>query len=183
MGGIEQLGQIFTHTPVWVWVLLAVLVAIGAQAMRPRIVPPRRLLITPAVFIVWGLIGLFAKPHFTAMLGVDWIVAAAFGAALGWSTTRLRGLRVDRASGRAHLPGSPVLLIRILLVFWVKFFMGVAMAINPGAAIGLAPWDVAVSGLMAGYFLGWLLRFWSRYRIAPTATTEPFNSALVGATE
>ena len=180
-GGIWQLGEIFTRTPIWVWALLAVLVALGAQAMRPRTVSPRRLVIIPAVFILWGLIGLVTKPHFSALLAGDSIVMAAFGTALGWLTTRLRGLRVDHARGRAHLPGSPALLIRILLVFWIKFFMGVAMAIDPEAANRLAPWDVAISGMMAGYFLGWLLRFWSRYRAAPALNLE--TSSLAGAAQ
>jgi len=165
-GNLDLIGAILTHTPVWVFVLFGVLIALGAMAMRPRVVAPQRLLITPLVFIVWGLVSLAAKPQFSALLASEWVVVAACGAALGWSTTRLAGLRVDRARRRAHLPGSPALLIRIVTVFCVKYALNATAAINPDMADRIAPWDVAVSGLMAGYFLGWLLRFWSRYRNA-----------------
>jgi hypothetical protein len=169
-GSFILIGAIATHTPVWVFVLLAALVALGIQAMRPRVVDPRRMLITPLVFIVWGLVGLVAKPHFGATLVAEWAALLLCGLALGWSTTRLSGLRVDRATGRAHLPGSPALLVRVLLVFFVKYALNASMAMNPDMAGRLALWDVAVSGLMAGFFLGWLARFWTRYRTAPAPT-------------
>lgn len=158
---------IVSHTPAWVFVLLAVLVALGAQAMRPRVISPRRMLITPAIFIAWGVISLVAKPYFSAMLAGDWIAAAAIGAVLGWSTSRFAGLRVDRAAGRVHLPGSTALMARVLTVFLIKYALSAAVAMNPDMIDRLAPWDIAVSGLMAGYFAGSLLKFRSRYRTAP----------------
>jgi hypothetical protein len=38
------------------------------------------------------------------------------------------------------------------------------MAIAPASRDGLLLWDVGVSGLTAGYFLGWLVRFTLKYR-------------------
>ena len=179
MSGIGQIGEIFSHTPIWVWVLFGVLMAIGALSLRPRIVAPQRLLITPIVFIAWGLISLLTKPHFTALLGADWLLTLGLGMAAGWSTTRLRGLRVDRVRHRAHLPGSPALLLRIVTVFVVKYTLNVAIAISPEQAERLTLWDVGVSGLMAGYFIGWLLRFRARYRVAPDY--ESSNAIPAGA--
>jgi len=177
MQALSALGEIITHTPVWVFVLFAGLIGIGATAMRPRNMPLRRLFITPAVFIVWGLVSLVSKHEPSALLVGDWLITAAIGAAFGWMTTRLTGLRADRANGRVYLPGSPALMIRIVVVFLVKYAMGVAIGINPGNAADLAPWDVAVSGLMAGYFLGWLLRLFARLRTAPEIAPTSFAGA------
>ena len=41
---------ILSHTPSWVWVLLAFLVYRGVIAMRPRDVSPSRSLIIPVIF-------------------------------------------------------------------------------------------------------------------------------------
>jgi len=172
-------GAIVTHTPAWVFFLILVLLAIGIQAMRTRSVAPRRLLITPAVFVAWGVVSLAAKPHFSAMLAGDWIAAALLGLGFGWTTTRLAGLRADRERKRAYLPGSPALLARVVTVFLVKYALNATMAMRPDLLDRLAPWDAAVSGLMAGYFVGWLLRFWSRYRVAPAL--EPRSPDLATA--
>lgn len=166
--GIGLIGAIVTNTPVWVFALFALLIFMGVQASRSRLVNPRRMLIAPAVFIAWGLVGLVLKPHFSMLLAGDWIAALAVGAAIGWSTTRLAGMRVDHAAGRVHLPGSKAPLIRFVSIFLIKYVLNAAMAINPAMITLLAPWDVAVSGLMAGYFIGWLARFLARYRSAPS---------------
>ncbi len=180
-GDLYILGQILTHTPAWVFVLLAVLILIGALAMRRRVVRPQRMLAVPAVFIVWGLVGLAQRAQASPLLAGEWVLAGAAGVLLGWSTTRLMGMRMDRAAGLVHLPGSPVLLLRILIVFVIKYALGVAIAMRPDQAAQLVAVDVAVSGLMAGYFLGWLLRFRARMRTAPeVAGSDP---VLAGAAE
>ena len=55
--------QVLVHTPVWVWALFAFVIYQGITALRPREVPIWRLLIVPAVFIVWGASKLFAGAH------------------------------------------------------------------------------------------------------------------------
>lgn len=164
---LDRIALIVTHTPPWVFALFVVLIVLGAMAMRPRVVRPQRMLVTPAIFMIWGLISLITRSKATPLLGGEWVVMGAVGLALGWATTRLPGLRADRAAGLVHLPGSPALMARVLVVFFVKYGLSAAAAMHPEMADRLAPWDVAVSGLMAGYFLGWLLRFRSRMRTAP----------------
>lgn len=172
MGATQVIGQFISHTPVWVFVLFAILVGLGLQAMRPRVVSPRRMLVMPIVFIVWGLSSLVAKPNFSALIVVVWIATAMLGLALGWSTTRLAGMRIDRSTGLVHLPGSASLLMRVVTVFVVKYAIGAAAAMNPGLASSLAPWDAAVSGLMAGFFAGSYIKFRARYRTAPLFEPE-----------
>jgi hypothetical protein len=46
---------ILTHTPPWVFALLAYLVWQGIRARRPRTTTIWRALIVPAVFIIWGI--------------------------------------------------------------------------------------------------------------------------------
>ncbi|HTP81901.1 MAG TPA: DUF6622 family protein, partial [Alphaproteobacteria bacterium] len=88
---------IIQHTPPWVAALLALLVLLGVQALRPREVPVWRLLLVPAAFIAWGILSLMQKAGASPLLAVDWLVTAAVGAAIGWWTTNPRAVHIDYA--------------------------------------------------------------------------------------
>jgi hypothetical protein len=158
---------VLQNTPWWVWVLLATLTLLGVQASRPRRMRVVRALITPGVFVAWGLASLASRG--TPGVVAAWLAAAALGAALGLAVTRLDGVHADRALGLVELPGSWVPLVRNLAIFAVRYGLAVAAARAPTARGQLVFWDLAVSGLSAGYFLGWLAAFVRRYRRARLA--------------
>jgi hypothetical protein len=156
--------DILPNTPWWVFALFALLMWLGFQALRPRALPIWRLLITPAIFIGWGVTSLALQSISSPILIADWSVAAVVGAAIAWTTTRLNDVAIDRARQHVSLPGSALPLIRNLLIFSARYGLGVAVAIAPASKSDLAVWDIAVSGASAGYFLGWLLQLASAYR-------------------
>jgi len=160
MSGIVAIIQ---HTPLWAFAVLAVLVLFGVQALRPRTIALWRLMVIPAVFIGWGVISLFARSTQSPALLLDWLGTGAIGFAMAWVSTSLAGVHVDRAAGLVRLPGSAVPLIRNLGIFLAKYCLAAAVAVAPALASGLAPWDVAVSALSAGFFAGWVLRFARKY--------------------
>lgn len=155
---------ILSHVPVWVLALLAVLIVFGIQALRPRTVALPRLLVIPVIFTGWGLYALLVRASVSPLLGFDWLVAAAIGVALAWRFTRLDLVQIDPLSRRVSVPGSRAPLIRNLTVFVAKFAARFATAMLPAAASRIAFYDVAVSGLVAGYFLTWMLWLLVRYR-------------------
>jgi uncharacterized protein DUF6622 len=160
---VERFLPILQHTPWWVFVVLAVLIVTGAQALRPRVMPVWRLLIVPAIFIGWGILSAAqrsaAAPAPTLEPMLLWIVAAALGAAIGWTTTRLAGFAFE-PNGSVRVPGTPVQLVRNVLIFVAKYGIAVSAAFaTAGDRADIIFLDVAVSGLVAGYFMGWLARF------------------------
>ena len=161
---MDQILRIVEHTPLWVFALFAVLIVFGLQALRPRTLPIWRLLVIPAVFVAWGVISLVTRSAAFPMLIFDWLITAAIGFGVAWLTTRLDGVQVDRARGLVEMPGSALPLIRNLLVFAAKYSLTAAMSAAPALQGALLPWDIGVSGLSAGYFIGWLLCFALRYR-------------------
>jgi hypothetical protein len=167
---------IVRNTPWWVFVLFALLLALGVQALRGRVISVWRLLVTPAIFIGWGVTSVALQLVNSPILIVDWMVAAAIGAAIAWTTTRLDEVRIDRARQRVSLPGSALPLIRNLLIFSAKYGSAVAVAIAPASRASLAFWDIAVSGASAGYFLSWLARFASAYRRTTDQISISVNS-------
>ena len=161
---------ILQHTPSYVFALFAVLLVLGIQALRNRVISIWRLLLTPTLFIGWGVASLALQSAMSPPLVADWLAAAALGGTIGWLTTRLENIRVDRAGLSVSLPASALPLIRNLLIFSTKYVLAIAVALAPAWQAELAMWDIAGSGLSAGYFLGWLARFLSAYRAAADET-------------
>jgi predicted dienelactone hydrolase len=159
---------ILQHTPGWVFGVLAVLILTGVQAFRPRVVPAWRLLLVPAIFIGWGVLSVVERSLLNPATSLNWIAAALLGSGVGLATTRLRGYSFERA-GRVSVPGTPVTLIRTLTIFVVRYGLAVAaaFAVDAAARAQLVTIDVAVSGLSAGYFLGWMVRFAATLRARP----------------
>ncbi len=56
------------------------------------------------------------------------------------------------------IKGSVVPLVRNLAIFAVKYVLTAAVMIRPQLRDAVAPYDIAVSRLAAGYFFGWLIR-------------------------
>jgi hypothetical protein len=145
---------ILWRTPWWAYALLIVLIIFGVQALRDRTLPVWRLLIIPAVFIGWGLLSL-AQRGAVPVLIADWVACTGIGIALGFATTRSQfALTPDGVA----IKGSALPLIRNLVIFAAKYVLTAAIMIRPMLRDTLAPYDIAVSGLAMGYFLGWLSR-------------------------
>jgi hypothetical protein len=168
---MPNIANMLQNTPWWAFVLLALLVVLGVQALQPRMIAVWRLLIVPATFIIWGVISLVTQSVASPILMVDWLATAAVGAAIAWGATRLEGMHIDRRGGHVHVPGSVFPLMRNLVIFAAKYGLTVATTMAPSMQMTLSLWNIAVSGLSAGYFIGWLLRFALKYRTTPEPQT------------
>ncbi|MET0225800.1 MAG: DUF6622 family protein [Dokdonella sp.] len=160
-----MISEILRHTPVWVYLLFAYLVWMGLKRLQPSLRDVRRVYIVPAVFIVWGLAGLVQRADQLPHAGWSWLLGAALGAALGVSLQQR--IAVDRLRGRVLQPASVMPLLRNLAIFGSHYLLNVAAAIHPRDSADYLAWDVIVSGLSAGYFCGWAVRFALAYRAAP----------------
>ena len=159
--------EIVTHTPVWVWALLAYLIWAGIQAMQPRRVSVWRLMVVPAVFIVTGLTRIWTGQSGGSLLA--WLAGAIPLAVTGFLTGP-KLLDVDRDKAEVTRPGSPVPLIRNVAVFALQYAAAVIGALHTNDQAAAALFSRALSGGTAGYFIGWAAAFWRHYRSAPQAT-------------
>lgn len=71
-----MLQLLVSHTPIWVWVLLAFLVTRGINAMKPGETSLSKLAIVPALFTVWGVWSINAR------YPASWEASALWGGAL-----------------------------------------------------------------------------------------------------
>jgi hypothetical protein len=162
-----SIARILSGTPVWVFILLAYLVWIGVKRLKPGVRELAKIGITPAIFIVWGVIGLFQRPGDFSVVLAHWAVGAVIGLALGLAFAI--PMQADRPRRLVLLPGSVLPLLRILVIFGAHYVLRVAAAIHPDMSETYLTWDIYVSGAGAGYFLGWAARFYMGYLKAPNA--------------
>jgi hypothetical protein len=158
--------DILTHTPLWVFGVFALLLSGGIRAMAQRKIRLHRLMITPVIFLGWGLSTLISQGD--PMLAGLWLAGALAGAGLAFSLPRPVPIGVDRGCYAMELPGSAAPLVRVLLLFIAKYGLGVAMAIRPDRLAILVPANAVISGLSAGYFLLTAAHYLSYFYATPS---------------
>jgi hypothetical protein len=156
--------SIFQRTPVWVFALFVVLFFLGLQSLRSRTVAIWQVLIVPSVFIAWGIYGLAVRSSTSSLLPWCWAGAVCLSALTSWVFTNLDSMKRDPAHGNVRLEASAFPLFRNMVLFLAKYGVGIAVAYSAFDRRTLYPLDVVISGLSAGYFVGWLMRFAERYR-------------------
>jgi hypothetical protein len=161
----ELIWGILSGTPLWVYLLFAYLMWLGSRSLKPSQVPVRKVAVLPAIFIIWGLSGLFGRPIEPSLLIGLWLLGFAIGSMLGLlSGPRL--LAVEQPGGIIHFPASKAPLLRNLIIFGAHYTLNVLMALRPEQVPVLIQADISVSGASAGYFAGWAYLLWRRYRAA-----------------
>ena len=161
---------ILTRTPVWVWALLAALLALGFAQMRSRQVAPARVLLLPAAL---GALGLWSMaPGFVAEPGsaVAWAAALGGAAWLRLGVGAPAGARWLADTRRLALPGSRLPLAFIVVIFSLRYANGVSLAMHPQWH-GVPPWQWPLAlafGALTGALLGRSLALWRLSRTVQT---------------
>ena len=125
---------ILTHTPFWVWGLLAALMTLGGLQLRPRALAPARITMVPLLVMAASLISLsrgFDQP-WTAF--AVWICAVGSMVTGARAALAIRGATYDASTRRVLVPGSAVPLVLILVLFTTRYVAAVCMATQPGLA-------------------------------------------------
>jgi hypothetical protein len=126
------------------------------------------MLIVPGFFTATGLLLLVLRPSGGTLPMAAWFVGLAAFVPLGF-VTGPRLPSVDRGRGRITRAGSPVSLVRNLLIFAAQYGIAVALFRHPEAQATLAVAGHTVSGTSVGYFIGWTIAFRRRYRATQDA--------------
>lgn len=147
---------ILSHTPVWVWGLLAALMALGFSQTRERRLSSWRLLMLPLVLLGLGLWSMAPGFRVLPLSALVWLAALGAGVALLAGRPAPAGAAWLPAEQRLHLPGSWVPMLLILVIFSLRYAANVGMAFNPGwrtAPELLLPLALLYGGF-SGIFLG-----------------------------
>jgi hypothetical protein len=150
-----MLIQILSHTPVYVWAILAFMVYRGVVALRERETTLRSLFIIPVVMLALSLQDIAAKFGASLLPLSAWAGAALVVALLVWKFSGA-GISAGATSGSVRVHGSRAPLALMMAIFLTKYATAVTLAIQPQASHH-ALFPVAVCtlfGVFNGYFLG-----------------------------
>jgi hypothetical protein len=150
-----MMTEILTHTPVWVWILLAVLVKLGLSQTTPHDVSLARVTILPLVMLALSASGvLSAFGYFPVALG-GWAAGVGIAAIFARNAIAVRGATWSNETQKLHLPGNWVPLVLMLGIFCTKFLAGVSLAMHPALATNAV--FAGVCSLAFGAFSGLFL--------------------------
>jgi hypothetical protein len=148
---------ILHHTPSWVWLLLAGLVALGWSQSRDRLLTLQRATLLPLAMVGLSLHGLGSAFGWGAEALTAWLAGAAAALAAVHAAGGWRGIEWRAAARRVFVPGSWIPMVAILGVFGVKFAVGVMLAMQPALRT-----QVAFIGAVALVYGGFSGLFFSR---------------------
>jgi hypothetical protein len=163
--------QIVRQTPIWVFLLFAVVIWLGSINLRERTMSLRLLFVLPVVMLVLSIgnaIGSAAEPLFVL---VDWLFSAAVGVVIGWKLTQ-KPLMIDPTAGRLTLPRSVIPLIVCVAIITLRYAFGYLYGRYPelradrNHALAL----IAGSTLLGGVMFGRCARLGQWYRQATSET-------------
>lgn len=124
---------IITRTPIWVWALLAALVALGLHQARDHQLTRSRALVQPIALGLLSFFGASSAFGWHATVQPMWLAGFAIGIAL--SRHLMPPLRVQAlAGGRFAIGGSWAPLVLIVAIFMLRYVGSVSLAIVPQLA-------------------------------------------------
>lgn len=144
-----------TGAPWWVYLLFIVLLNLGIKSLKKRILPIQRVYLLPIVFLAWSfadLYGKYTEKHTT--LPFVWAICLAIGIYFGVMSVRFQPIHHDRRKKEITVPGSPYVLILVLLIFILKFIWGYYYSTYADVSYWIYFADTATSVLISGFFTG-----------------------------
>ena len=121
----NAIGTIVSHTPMWVFALLAGLIYLGLSQTKDRQLSLGRVLLMPAVMTIWSVISLNSSLHSPLALML-WGVSLLLTVGLAWFL--LPKTPVSYQAGLYHIKGSWLPLLLILGIFIIKYAVAYTLA-------------------------------------------------------
>ncbi|MRW88486.1 hypothetical protein GJ699_00635 [Duganella sp. FT80W] len=154
-----MIQQIVSHTPTYVWALLAFLLYRGYLASQDREMPLLKIALIPLVMLGLALSGIRSDGVLGEGVWAVWLAGAAISGGLIWKLST-REIVVNRAAGTILQRGSWMPMALMVAIFATKYLVAVASAMHPELHQSL-PFSLSVTllyGLFNGLFLGRLAR-------------------------
>ena len=171
---MSSLVSLLSHTPLFVWAILAVLLWQGWRSLHRRTRPVWSMVLVPVVVAGAELLALW-RAGLDAPAMLLWFACCLAACPLGRATGPRR-VSVAPAGGPVVWAGSRAPLVRNLCVFAAHYLLAATQALHPDAQAGLALGEAALSGATIGYVAGWgltLLRSLRRAGAEERASARP----------
>ena len=150
---LESIASIVSRTPAWVFMVFAVLIAIGLRQTQPRVVSRRRLIVLPLVVAAYSLNGVAMASHGSPLALTMWSVAVLVAFLLTYVSPP--GGAVSETASTVRVPGSWVPMVVIVGLFAARYAYNVMLAMHPEVmhAAGFMTLFSALFGFLGGLLL------------------------------
>lgn len=155
---------ILKATPMWVWVLLVVLLSVGARQLSTRQVGLKRALMLPVAMLGLSAFGVFSA-FGAGLAAAVWAATLAVLLPAFAKVPMTRGVRWDDWREQFHLPGSVIPLGVIVTIFTLKYTVGVKLGFNPALAHDLS-FALPVAAAFGAVNAMLTARAWMLWRLA-----------------
>ena len=159
--------DVILGTPVYLWVLLIALVLGGIKAARSRVISLGGLWPISVAFSVWSLYAVMTTYGMSGVTFLYWVCSMALGTGVGLLSVNGTPLRCDKDQRRLQLPGSWMPLVLSMVIFFLKYALGVIYALHP-EQVGVWRFFLVDLGatVLTGVFVGRSLGYFWQYRAA-----------------
>lgn len=182
---MNSFAAIVSHVPVWVGFVFLALLLYGLSQTRPRRMKLRRTVIMPVVMGGLSLYGVSSAfpGHLPALLG--WAAAFVAVVALRMLATAGKapaGVRYLPQGAVFELPGSWAPLALMMLIFVLKFGVGMSLGMHPalGSNTVFACIVSALYGAFAGAFATRSMRLWRLVRQETQRHSDASGASRLG---
>jgi hypothetical protein len=148
--------EILNKTPWWIFILFFSLLKVGIDGTKNRTKRTRHLYIAPAIFLGMSLQSLFSLFPQTWLTYTLYIGSLTIGIAIGWLFARTLKLDFDHIHHTIKIPGSFMILILMMSIFFSKYHFTYSLATNCEilSKAGFISFHLIFSGLTIGLLLG-----------------------------
>lgn len=155
-----MLAEILRHTPVWVFGLFALLIALGMTQTRARSVGLPRLALLPLAMLGLSLFGVASAFGPRALALGGWAAALVAVTIASFTLPPVRGVGYSSGERVFKVPGSWLPLGLMMAIFFTKYAVAVALARQPvlHAAPGFVAAVCCAYGMFSGLFFARGLR-------------------------
>ncbi len=126
-----MLIEIITHTPLWVFGLLVLLVYLGWQQSRERVVNKYVIFLLPVGMVALSYFGMLSSfgPNFLPI--TLWLVSLLVTALIVVTCFTVHGVTYDSNQARYTIQGSWFPFGLMMAIFFTKYAVGVVSALSP----------------------------------------------------
>lgn len=149
-------SQIISHTPIWVWILLFTLIALGLSQAKDREVSLKRAMLLPLVMMGLSFNGMLQSFGSQASVLLIWTIALLAVAAATMKIKLHPSTSYQQEAGRLRITGSWVPLLLILGIFIGKYVLAIVSTMQPALTqnLNFSMSCAAIFGALSGVFLG-----------------------------
>ena len=142
------------HVPTWVFIVFALLVALGIWQSRPRVVSPMAPTVLAVVFPLYSLYGVISSFGAASVALLPWVAGLLLSILAGQRVFGPRNLARIPGSTTVRIPGSWMPLALMMGIFLAKFAVGFVQGARSsvGQQVWFAPAVCFSLGALSGGF-------------------------------